>query len=42
VLVQGVAPSFLAHVYLAAETAVVLAIGVAVYRVASPRIAEYV
>jgi len=42
VLVQGVAPSFLAHVYLAVETAVVLAIGVAVYRLASPRIAEYV
>jgi ABC-type polysaccharide/polyol phosphate export permease len=42
VLVQGAAPSLLAHVYLAVETAVVLAAGIAVYRVASPRIAEYV
>ena len=42
VLVQGVVPSLLAHVYLAVETAVILAIGVAVYRLASPRIAEYV
>jgi ABC-type polysaccharide/polyol phosphate export permease len=42
VLVQGAVPSLLAHVYLAVETAVILAIGVAVYRRASPRIAEYV
>lgn len=42
VLVQGSIPSALAHVYLAVETALVLVVGIAVYRWASPRIAEYV
>jgi ABC-type polysaccharide/polyol phosphate export permease len=42
VLVQGVAPSLLAHLYLVLEAAVVLAVGVLVYRQAAPRIAEYV
>jgi ABC-type polysaccharide/polyol phosphate export permease len=42
VLVQGVVPSFLGHVYLVLETAIVLGVGVVVYRLAAPRIAEYV
>jgi len=42
VLVDGTIPSLPAHVYLAVETLVVLASGVLIYRMASPRIAEYV
>ena len=42
VLVDGVVPSLPAHVYLAAETLIVLGVGALIYRVASPRIAEYV
>lgn len=42
VLVDGAVPSFPAHVYLAVETLVVLGAGALIYRMASPRIAEYV
>ncbi len=42
VLVEGRAPSALAHLYLVLEAAVVLGVGVLVYRRAAPRIAEYV
>jgi len=42
VLVDGRVPSFTAHAYLAVETAVALAVGIAVYRLTAPRIAEYV
>lgn len=42
VLVDGDVPSALAHACLALETIVLLAAGVAIYRLASPRIAEYV
>jgi ABC-type polysaccharide/polyol phosphate export permease len=40
VLVRGVVPSATAHVLLAVETVVVLALGVLVYRRLSPRVAE--
>lgn len=42
VLVQGVVPSGLAHLYLGIEAAVVLGFGILVYQRAAPRIAEYV
>ncbi len=42
VLVQGVAPSVVAHLYLLLEAVVVVAVGIVVYRSAAPRIAEYV
>lgn len=42
VLVQGVAPSVVAHLYLLLEAVVVVAVGIVVYRAAAPRIAEYV
>jgi ABC-type polysaccharide/polyol phosphate export permease len=40
--VDGAVPSFAAHVYLAVEALVVLGVGALIYRIASPRIAEYV
>jgi lipopolysaccharide transport system permease protein len=42
VLVDGVAPSARAHAFLTLETAVILLVGVIVYRRLSPRAAEYV
>ncbi len=42
VLVDGAIPSLAAHVYLAAETLVIVGVGMLVYRLASARIAEYV
>jgi lipopolysaccharide transport system permease protein len=42
VLVDGTIPSLAAHVYLAAETLVIVGVGALIYRLASPRIAEYV
>ena len=42
VLVDGQIPSLPAHVYLAVETLIILGLGALIYRLASPRIAEYV
>jgi lipopolysaccharide transport system permease protein len=42
VLVDGTTPTLTAHLLLAAETALVLIVGIAVFRSASGRVAEYV
>ena len=42
VLVAGKMPTATGHAYLAAEAALCLAVGIAIYRRLSPRAAEYV
>ena len=42
VLVDGQIPSLPAHVYLVVETLIIAGLGALIYRLASPRIAEYV